>query len=114
MKTVITICKSKPEQWKVETLSSAENNILHDLYLQVKAEKIVNDQIFYTDSNGWLVMKRKFKYHEDYKAYYSQKGYDDFDGNTYPMTAFSYIKDINTGKTLSVNTDRPQGVISAR
>ena len=33
-------------------------------------------------------------------------------GNTYPMTAFSYIED--SLLRLSVNTDRPQGVISLK
>ena len=55
-------------------------------------------------------MERKLNFHEDYKAHFSVQGYDDIDGNTYPMTAFAYIKDNN--KKLSINTDRPQGVIS--
>lgn len=55
-------------------------------------------------------MKRTLYHHEDYSAYFSKEGYDNIDGNSYPMTAFAYIQD--TTDKVSVNTDRPQGVIS--
>lgn len=58
MKTIITITKKKANEWKVETLSSAETGKLEDLYLEVQAPHIESDKKFYTDSNGWLVMQR--------------------------------------------------------
>ncbi len=113
MKTFITISKRKPNQWKVETVSSAETGKLEDLYLEVHAPHISNDRKFYTDSNGWLVMKRELFKHEDYKAHFSPEGFDDVDGNTYPITTFIYIIS-QTNNKVSVNTDRPQGAISPK
>lgn len=84
---------------------------LEDLYLEVETS-IANEDKFYMDSNGWLTMERKRFHHEDYEAHFSTEKYDDVDGNTYPMTAFAYIKD--SQRKLSINTDRPQGVISPR
>lgn len=50
--------------------------------------------------------------HEDYKAFFSKDKFDDIDGNSYPCTSFVYIKD---GRDkVSVNIERPQGVISYR
>lgn len=76
------------------------------------SSNIKNGDKFYTDSNGWLTMERQLFHHEDYKAHFSPEGYDDINGNTYSMTAFAYIKDDKS--KLSINTDRPQGVISPR
>ena len=98
-----------PNEWKVETLSAAEAPKLEDLYLEVATE-IKNEKKFFTDSNGWLVMERTLFHHEDYSAHFSPEGYDDIDGNSYPMTAFCFIQD-ETNK-VSINTDRPQGVIA--
>ena len=111
MKTIITYDHRHASNWKVETFSNAGGAKLEDLYLEVTSE-IDNKQTFYTDSNGWLTMERKLFHHEDYQAYFSNERYDDVDGNSYPMTAFAFIKDGNT--KLSINTDRPQGVISPR
>lgn len=55
-------------------------------------------------------MERTLFKHEDYEAQFSKEGYDDIDGNSYPMTAFCYIKD--TTDKVSINTDRAQGVIA--
>lgn len=55
-------------------------------------------------------MPRTLYEHEDYKAHFSKEGYDNVDGNSYPMTAFCYIEDSND--KVSINTDRPQGVIA--
>ena len=55
-------------------------------------------------------MKRELFNHEDYQPYYSPEGFDDINGNTYPMTAFAYIQDERT--KLTIHSDRPQGVIS--
>jgi len=82
------------------------------LYLEINAPHIKNNKKFYTDSNGWLVLKRELFKHEDYEAHFSTEGYDDVDGNSYPMTAFVYLEDELTQNKLSVNTDRPQGVIA--
>ena len=71
---------------------------------------IANEKKFYTDSNGWLVMERTLYHHEDYQAFFSKDGYDNVDGNSYPMTAFCYIQD--SSDKVSVNTDRAQGVIA--
>ena len=57
-------------------------------------------------------MERTLFKHEDYQAHFSKQGYDDIDGNSYPMTAFAYIKDSNY--KMTINTDRPQGVISTK
>ena len=57
MKTLISINKDNIKEWKVETHSAAEAYYLEDLYLEVQTE-IKNENKFYTDSNGWLVMKR--------------------------------------------------------
>ena len=57
MKTLISINKDNIKEWKVETHSAAEAYHLEDLYLEVQTE-IKNENKFYTDSNGWLVMKR--------------------------------------------------------
>jgi hypothetical protein len=65
-----------------------------------------------TDSNGWLTVDREMFKHEDYKAYFSKDKWDDLDGNSYPATAFAYIKDNND--KVSVNLDRPQGITSYR
>jgi hypothetical protein len=57
-------------------------------------------------------MKRKLFTHEDYKAHFDPKKFDDINGNSYPMTAFAYIKDDQD--KVSINNDRPQGFISYR
>lgn len=55
-------------------------------------------------------MERKLFHHQDYKAHFDPRKYDDIDGNSYPMSAFVYLQ---RGKQkVSVNTDRPQGVIA--
>ena len=63
-----------------------------------------------TDSNGWLTVRRTLFKHEDYEAFFSKEKYDDLDGNTYPATAFVYIED--AVDKVSVNLDRPQGVVA--
>lgn len=56
-------------------------------------------------------MKRELNKHEDYQAFFSPEGFDDIDGNSYPMTAFAFIKDTqDLTQKVSINTDRPQGV----
>lgn len=109
MKSIVTIDKQKPSKWKVQTLQAIGTKQLIDLYLEI-VSGIANDNKFYTDSNGWLVMKRQLFKHEDYQAYYSPDGYDLINGNTYPITAFAFIQDSKTKLTL--HTDRPQGVVS--
>lgn len=104
MKTVLTIDKNKKNQWKIQTFSSAETGKLEDLFLEIGAPHIQNNNKFYTDSNGWLVMKRELFKHEDYEAHFSPEGYDDVDGNSYPMTAFTYIMNEDGTNKLSVNT----------
>ena len=46
------------------------------------------------------------------KAFFCNEKYDDLDGNTYPATAFVYIKDQND--KVSINLERPQGVVAYR
>ena len=58
-------------------------------------------------------MERQLFKHEDYQAHFGPEGFDDVDGNSYPITAFAYIAD-KAGNKLSINTDRPQGVISPK
>jgi hypothetical protein len=54
-------------------------------------------------------MTRELFKHEDYQAHFPQDKMDDVNGNTYPATAFVYIQDSHD--KVSVNLDRPQGVI---
>jgi hypothetical protein len=82
---------------------------MQDLYFEV-ASSIDNKNKFVTDSNGWLTVTRELFKHEDYKAFFSAEKFDDIDGNTYPATAFAYIED--ESDKISINLDRPQGVIS--
>ena len=108
MKTVLTFNRSDTLSFQVDTIHSAENPHLADYYVSIKTA-INNNQEFFTDSNGWLVIKRKLFHHEDYEAHFDPNKYDDIDGNSYPINAFVYIQDDND--KVSVNTDRPQGVI---
>lgn len=108
MKTLISIPHAAPNEWKVETVSAAEAGKLGDLYLEVSSS-VANQNKFFTDSNGWLVMQRELFKHEDYEAYFSPNKLDDINGNSYPVTAFIYIED--AVEKVSVNTDRPQGGI---
>ena len=108
MKTVITFNNSDKSIFKIDTISSAQIPHIADYYLSVKSP-IKNNKQFYTDSNGWLVVKRTLFHHEDYEAHFDPKKYDDIDGNSYPDNAFVYIND-ETSK-VSVNVDRPEGVI---
>lgn len=107
-RTVLTVNKSKTTTWKVETISSASSYKLYDYFLVVDS-KIKNGKVFYTDSNGWLVMRRELFHHEDYQAHFDPHKFDDIDGNTYPITAFAYIEDHSD--KVSINTDRAQGCI---
>ena len=72
MKTSITITNSKLNEWKIETYSAAEAGKLEDLYFEISAPHINNQNKFYTDSNGWLVLKRELYKHEDYQAFFSE------------------------------------------
>lgn len=111
MKTTIETSNVVKGSWKVTTLSAAEGGALQDLYAVFSAN-VKNDGKFFTDSNGWLVMGRKMFQREDFDPYFPEDGKDNINGNSYPMTAFSYIEDILL--RLTVNTDRPQGVISLK
>lgn len=108
MKTILTFNNSDKNSFKVDTISAAELPKLADYYLSIKTE-INNNNEFYTDSNGWLVVKRTLFKHEDYQAHFDPSKYDDIDGNSYPVNAFVYIQDAND--KVSVNVDRPEGVI---
>ena len=55
MKTLISISKTKPNEWKVETIASTESYYLSDLYFEV-VTKIDNRNKFVVDSNGWLTV----------------------------------------------------------
>lgn len=111
MLTVLTQQRSNLKSWQVDTHSAATGYKLADYFLVVDTP-IKNGGTFFTDSNGWLVMRREMFHHDDYEAYFSKEHYDDIDGNTYPITAFAYIEDTND--KVSVNTDRPQGCIGYR
>lgn len=65
MKTIISFNNTDKSSFKVDTISSAQLPHLADYYLSVKTE-IKNNNEFYTDSNGWLVVKRTLFKHEDY------------------------------------------------
>ena len=104
MKTVITFNNSDKSTFKVDTISSAQLPHHADYYLSIKTP-IKNNKQFYTDSNGWLVLKRTLFQHEDYQAHFDPNKYDDIDGNSYPINAFVYIKD--SSNKVSVNVDRP-------
>lgn len=108
MKTLITFNNLDRQSFKVDTIYSSQLPQLSDYYLSIKTP-IQNNKEFYTDSNGWLVVKRKLFYHEDYQAHFDPQKYDDIDGNSYPINSFVYIQDQNS--KVSVNVDRPEGVI---
>lgn len=108
MKTILTFQNSDKSSFKVDTISSAQIPHLADYYLSIKTP-LKNNKQFYTDSNGWLVVKRTLFHHEDYEAHFDSNKYDDIDGNSYPINAFVYIQDGND--KVSVNVDRPEGVI---
>jgi hypothetical protein len=65
MKTLISIPKMRPNEWKVETISATEGYHLEDLYFEV-ITPINNNNKFVTDSNGWLTVDREMFKHEDY------------------------------------------------
>ena len=111
MKTLVSIPVARPNEWKVETVTATEGYHLSDLYLEV-ITPINNQRRFYHDSNGWLTMERELFKHEDYEAYFSKEKYDDLDGNSYPATAFTYIKD--SDNKVSINIERPQGIVAYR
>jgi hypothetical protein len=111
MKTLISVPASRPNEWKVETITATESYYLSDLYFEV-ITPIDNQGKFVTDSNGWLSVERQMFKHEDYEAHFPKEKWDDLNGNSYPATAFAYIKDAND--KVSVNLDRPQGVTSYR
>jgi hypothetical protein len=111
MKTLISIPRSRPNEWKVETIAATEGYHLQDLYFEI-ASPIDNKNKFVTDSNGWLSVDREMFKHEDYEAFFSSEKFDDLDGNSYPATAFAYLTD-GTDK-VSVNLERPQGVTAYR
>ena len=111
MKTLVSIPSLRPNEWKVETITATEGYHLSDLYFEV-ITPIKNEKRFVTDSNGWLTMNRELFKHEDYEAHFSPEKFDDLDGNSYPATAFTYIKDSNN--KVSVNLERPQGVVAYR
>lgn len=111
MKTLISIPRQRPNEWKVDTASATEGYHLSDLYFEV-ITPLRNENKFVTDSNGWLTVQRELFKHEDYQAYFSKDKLDDLNGNTYPATAFAYIQDKDD--KVSVNLDRPQGVTAYR
>ena len=92
MRTVITFNNKDKLSFKVETTYSSQIPHLSDFYLSIKTP-IKNNNEFYTDSNGWLVLKRTLFHHEDYEAHFDSNKYDDIDGNSYPINAFVYIQD---------------------
>lgn len=57
MKTLISIPASRPNEWKVETITATEGYYLSDLYFEV-ITPIDNQGKFVTDSNGWLTVER--------------------------------------------------------
>lgn len=111
MKTFISIPKDRLTQWTVDTITATEGYYLSDLYFEV-ISPVNNKNQFVTDSNGWVTVKRELFKHEDYSAFFCQEKYDDLDGNSYPATAFAFLED--QSDKVSVNLDRPQGVVAYR
>lgn len=70
MKTIIETSYAAKGSWKVTTLSAAEAGALQDLYIEFSSN-VKNEDKFYTDSNGWLVMSRKLNTREDFNAFFS-------------------------------------------
>jgi len=60
---------------------------------------INNNGVFFTDSNAFQMMGRKFRQNIP------------FDGNVYPISSMAFIED--TRKRLVVHTSQPHGVISS-
>lgn len=69
-----------------------------------------NDGIFYTDSNGRRMMKRRLNYRPTWNVTIE----DPVSGNYYPVTSRIYIEDASQGQQVSILTDRSQGGTSLR
>ena len=65
MLTVLTTSKSDHKNWQVDTHSASESYHTADYFLVVDSS-IQNKGVFFTDSNGWLVMRREMYKHQDY------------------------------------------------
>lgn len=102
----LTIDLTHPEYFDINSKFRATPNLIKDYYIKLSSNINNPSKEFYHDANGYLVMKRKVNFRPDYK--YIMKDEDRINANTYPMTAFAYIKD-DTNKLVVFN-DRPQGV----
>ncbi|KAL4481724.1 hypothetical protein ABPG74_007813 [Tetrahymena malaccensis] len=78
-----------------------------EVVLLIKTE-ISNNQTFYTDSNGLELQKRILNYRPTWEL----KVHEKVSGNYYPVNGMILIKDINTGKRVSIVNDRSQGASS--
>jgi hypothetical protein len=62
MKTLISIPRARPNEWKVETIAATEGYHMQDAYFEV-ITPISNNNKFVTDSNGWLTVDREMFKH---------------------------------------------------
>ena len=73
-----------------------------DIVLNVHSKNTKNEDIFYTDANGYYMQRREYN-HQTNLA-----------NNYYPITSQAYIQDVESGQRLSIVTDRAQGVTSRK
>ncbi|GAB1602915.1 lysosomal alpha-mannosidase-like [Argonauta hians] len=71
---------------------------------------LTTNNIFYTDSNGRQILKRKL----NYRPTWNFKNSEPVAGNYYPVNTKIFLKDVNKDIQFSVLTDRSQGGSSLR
>ncbi len=69
-----------------------------------------NKDIFYTDTNGYLMERRE----KDKRVGYVMTNEVPIARNYYPITSAIYLKNTDNGLRLTVNTDRAQGATSLK
>ena len=60
-----------------------------ELFFTVNSHQIKNNDIFYTDSNGLFIEKRK----RNFREWYDIANQEPVSSNLYPVTSFIYIQD---------------------
>ncbi|CAI5454152.1 unnamed protein product [Caenorhabditis angaria] len=93
-------------EWTVGPIPKEDRNPITKEIVTRFITGIKNEQVFYTDSNGRQVLRRKNR--EATSFVYSND--EPVAGNYYPITSFGYIKD--SRNQFSILTDRAQGMTS--
>ena len=79
---------------KIDTLNvDTDYSTREEIVMRVNT-KIKNDAVFYTDSNGMEMQKRKLNFRENWEW----SGEEPISGNYYPITSAIYIEDSSSSK----------------